>query len=146
MAPKPNVFEAFVDDTGKMGLDNPAAFKRYVAAKFKGHEVTLTIEKKKRKRSLDANAFWWAVPVKILAEELGYTDAQMHYALLGEYGGYEAGPTGQAVPKLASSSDLSTVEFAKLIDWVLDWAPSQLNIVIPEPDADWRKRRMQQAS
>lgn len=138
---KPNVFTAFVDDAGHFAIDNREAFRRYVAAKFKGHEVTVTVEKKTRKRTLDQSAYWWAVPVKILADELGYTPNQMHYALLGEYGGYESGPTGQAVPKVASSSELNTEEFAKLIDWVLDWAPSQLNVVIPPPDPEWRQRR-----
>lgn len=136
-----NVFRAFVDDAGIFVLDNVQAFRRYVAAKFKGHEVTVTVEKKKAQRSLDQNAYWWAVPVKILADELGYTEHQMHYALLGEYGGYQPGPTGAAVPKISSSSDLSRAEFTKLIEWVLDWAPSELNVVIPPPDPEWRTRQ-----
>jgi hypothetical protein len=139
--PKPNVFTAFVDDAGHFAIDNREAFRRYVAAKFKGQEITVTVERKKRSRTLDQNAYWYAVPVKILSDELGYTPSQMHYALLGEYGGYKSGPTGQAVPNIASSSDLSTEDFAKLIDWVLDWAPSQLNIVIPPPDPKWKETR-----
>jgi hypothetical protein len=142
----PVTFSGFCDDAGQFALDNDAAFRNYIAAKFKGREVVVSVTKKTRPRSLDQNAYWWSVPVKLLSEELGYTDAQMHYALLGEYGGFQDGPTGQAVPKVASSSQLTTEEFAKLIDWVLDWAPSQLGVVIPEPDPEWRKRRMAAAS
>jgi hypothetical protein len=140
-----NVFDGFVDDAGIFVLDNQHAFRRYVAAKFKGHEVTVTVQKKAYKRSLDQNAYWWAVPVKILADELGYTENQMHYALLGEYGGYQIGPTGQPVPKIASSSELSRAEFTKLIEWVLDWAPTELHIVIPPPDPEWRQRHAREA-
>ncbi|HZL92491.1 MAG TPA: hypothetical protein VFB99_02565 [Vicinamibacterales bacterium] len=144
---KANVFGAFVDDTGVLALDAPKAFKQYVAAKFKGRDVTITIARKRRQRSLDQNGYWWAVPVQILADELGYTPSQMHYTLLGEYGGYLPGlKRGTVMPKIASSSELSTVEFAALIDWVLDWAPSELNIVIPPPDPEWRQRRALEAA
>ena len=88
------------------------------------------------KRTLDQNKFWWAVPVRILAEHCGYTDTQMHYALLGECFGYGAGPVGHDVPNKPSSKELTVEEFRQLIDWVLVWAPSELGVLIPEP-GDW---------
>lgn len=134
-------FTGFCDDAGKFALDNRRAFLNYIAAKFKGHEVVVTVTKKVAKRTVDQNAYWWAVPVKIMAAELGYTDNQMHYALLGEHGGYKVGPTGQPVPNIASITDLNREQMAKLIDWVLDWAPSELNITIPPPDPKWKEKR-----
>lgn len=99
----------------------------------KDGKYVLTLKPYRAQRSLDQNAYWWAVPVKLVAEHCGYTPTQMHYALLGECFGYKAGPFGEAVPNVPSSSDLTTDEFAKLIDWVLTWAPSELGVVIPEP-------------
>ena len=126
------VFTGFVDDAGHFALDQRGAFTAY-ASQFKGKEVELTIREKKAQRTLNQNRYWWAVPVKILAEECGYTPSQMHYALLGECFGYTEGPSGKPVPVRPSSSELNVGEFQKLIDWVLDWAPAELNCVIPAP-------------
>lgn len=131
MSPVP-VFRGHVNTRGKLIFDDRAGVLEHVRS-LNGQAVDVVIKKAKDKRSLDQNAYWWAVPVKILAEHCGYTDAQMHYALLGECFGYTAGPTGQPVPVKPSSSDLSTQEFKHLIDWCLTWAPTELGVEIPEP-------------
>lgn len=102
-----------------------------------GQAVEIVVRKPRTKRSLDQNAFWWAVPVELLAEHCGYSRNQMHYALLGECFGYTPGPTGGAVPVKASSSELSVDEFSHLIEWVLIWGPSELGVVIPSP-GEWQ--------
>lgn len=112
---------------------NRQAIRDLIAGQKDG-PYTLTLKPTKAQRSLDQNAYWWAVPVEILAEHCGYTPAQMHYALLGECFGYTPGPTGHPVPNVPSSSELNTAEFTKLIDWVLTWAPTELGVVIPAPD------------
>lgn len=91
---------------------------------------------RKKKRSLDQNAYWWAVPVAILAEHCGYEPEQMHYALLGEWRGYEPGLNGIPMPRCASSSKLTTGEFTELIDWVQRWAATELDCQIPAP-SEW---------
>jgi hypothetical protein len=96
--------------------------------------VEIVIRKPRTQRSLDQNAYWWAVPVKILAEFCGYTENQMHYALLGECFGYEPGPHGVPVPVKPSSADLSVEEFTHLIDWAQQWAASELGVDVPGPD------------
>jgi hypothetical protein len=119
-------------ESGKLILDGPVAF-REAMWRFKDGPVVVKVEQRKTQRSLSQNAYWWSVPVKLIAEHCGYTDSQMHYALLGECFGYIDGPHGKAIPVKPSSSDLSVEEFKKLIDWVLIWAPSELGVVIPEP-------------
>lgn len=110
-----------------------ASFKRALHALAPGR-YTLRMKRGSTKRTLDQNAYWWAVPVKLLAEHCGYTDSQMHYALLGECFGYTAGPTGQPVPVKPSSSDLTVEEFTHLIEWVLTWAPTEMGVVLPAPN------------
>lgn len=129
----PIYWTGFCDDSGNFSLDKRGQFREWVK-KFAGFEVVVSVEKKKVSRSLEQNAYWWAVPVQILAEELGYTPSQMHYALLGECFGYREGPAGHAIPNVPSSSDLTVDEFKKLIDWVLVWAPSELHIDVPPPN------------
>jgi len=122
-----------VDAQGKLHIDGKRDLDRYLRT-LAGKEVELVVKRKVYKRSLDQNAYWWSVPVRILAEHCGYTDAQMHYALLGECFGYVAGPQGKPVPVKPSSSDLSVEEFSRLIEWCLDWAASELGVYIPAPD------------
>ena len=128
---------ATVTDAGRLEPHNLKSFREAVH-RLPAGEYWITVEPRKVKRSLDQNAYWWAAPVKILAEHCGYTDSQMHYALLGECFGFTAGPTGQPVPVKPSSSELSVDEFKQLIDWVLVWAPSELGVVIPEPN-EWER-------
>lgn len=120
-------------EDGKLILDGPVGFKEAMW-RMKPGPVTVSIEQRRAKRSLDQNAYWWAVPVKLIAEHCGYTPAQMHYALLGECFGYIDGPHGHPIPLKPSSSDLSVEDFKHLIDWVLIWAPSELGVVIPDPN------------
>lgn len=101
---------------------------------FAGQSVSVRVVK--RRRSVDQNAYWWAVPVRIIAEYCGYDPEQMHYALLGEWQGYADGPVGPPVPRCASSSKLTTAEFTDLIDWVQRWAVETLDLQIPSP-GEW---------
>jgi len=137
-------FKGFVDDDSNFALDDRQAFLEFVK-RFKGREVEVTVREWKRQRTLNQNRYWHAVPVKILAEECGYTHSQMHYALLGECFGYTEGPSGKPVPVKPSSSELNVGEFQKLIDWVLDWAPSELHCVIPAPTDPRAQQLMEEA-
>lgn len=129
----------FVDDQGKFSLDDRRGFQTWIK-QFAGKEVLVTVAEKRSRRTLDQLDYWWAVPVKLLADELGYTPNQMHYALLGEWGGYRTGPTGQPVPNVPSSGELNAKQMAELIDWVLTFAPAELGIVIPPPDPTKKRR------
>jgi hypothetical protein len=105
-----------------------------------GQLVTVRPVGQRRQRSLDQNAYWWAVPVAIIADYCGYEPEQMHYALLGEWRGYADGPVGPPVPRCASSSKLTTSEFTELIDWVQRWAAQELDVQIPSP-GEWERTR-----
>ncbi len=127
------VFPARVTDAGKLDVSQTQrqAMARWCKT-LKGHDVELVVRKKQDKRSLNANAYWWAVPVAIMAEEWGVQVEQAHYLLLGEWKGYTEGPLGR-LPNCASSSKLNKEEFSALISWVLDYGPSEWNCYIPAP-------------
>lgn len=118
--------------SGTLDVDR-AALARAVR-QMKDGPVVVSIGPLKSKRSVSQNAYWWAVPVPMLAEYCGETPNRMHYQLLGECFGYTEGLGGKPVPVKPSSSDLSVEEFKQLIDWVLTWAPTELGVVIPAPD------------
>lgn len=135
-----SAFYGFVDDSGKFSLANRKAFTAHLAHKFKGADVVLTVKKKQVKRTLDQNAYWWAVPVPTIAEYCGCTTASMHYDLLGECFGYKMGRFGKPIMERPSSSLLSKSEFSFMIDWVLTWAPTTLGVEI-EPPQKWFERQ-----
>ena len=139
-------FTGEVDAAGKLTLPPTTRrdMARYVKT-LKGKRVVVAVTEFKETRSQAQNRFWWAKPVPLCANHCGYTDSQMHYALLGECFGYVDGPGGKPIPVKPSSSDLSVEEFAQLITWVLDWAPSELGVFIPEPDWDWRAKAAETA-
>ena len=119
--------------SGKLTLQDQSGMRRHLST-LDGHDVEVTIKRKRSQRSVDQNRYWWAIPVALLSEHTGYTPSQMHYALLGECFGYATGPTGQPMPNVPSSSELSVDEFSRLIEWVLVWAPSELGVEIPAPN------------
>jgi hypothetical protein len=78
--------------------------------------------------------YWHAVPVEICRKEFGLQHDPMHYALLGQCWGHIDSQFGP-VPIVASSSKLTREQWTQMIDWVLDWGPSEHGLVIPEPDS-----------
>ena len=119
---------------GRLSLDPSEARDRARWLRGLSGPVEVIVRRRRERRSLDQNAYWWAVPVALVAAETGYTPEQAHYALLGEYGGYQEGIGGHQVPRLASSAALTRAEFSRMIEWVLDWAPSALGVDVPSPD------------
>jgi hypothetical protein len=135
-------FPGDVSDDGKLELPKTTRrdLARYVKT-LKGKHVTVVVTEHKATRSQKQSRYWWAVAVPLCADHCGYTPSQMHYALLGEWGGYVDGPGGKPIPVKPSSSELTVEEFGQLITWILDWAPSELGVFVPEPDWNWRAKQ-----
>lgn len=98
-----------------------------------GKPVNVIIREVVKRDIRQMQKYWWAVPVPLLADHCGYTDAQMHYALLEECFGYITGPKGVRIPNEPQSSYLSFDKWRRLIDWVLVWGPAELGVDIPPP-------------
>ena len=132
------LFLGNVDAVGKLRIDEPYRFRKHLRA-FVGKPVEVVVRKRRSKRSLEQNAFWWAVPVAIMAEFMGDDPEPTHYALLGECFGYHWNERlKREVPNKASSSRLTAEEFSQLIEWCPRWALEQFGVVIPLPnEADW---------
>lgn len=103
--------------------------------KMKAGEYRITAEKIFPARSLDQNAYWWAVPVKIVAEHIGEdaktADRLLRAACLSET---ILLPNGKAMEVIGEHKNLTTAEFTKLIDRARIWCKNELNIHIPAPN------------
>ena len=65
------------------------------------------------------NNYYWNI-VRILADELGYTENEMHSTIKNHF-------------EVESTKTLSTKEFASFIERLVRWSAIELNIVIPDP-------------
>jgi hypothetical protein len=70
-------------------------------------------------RSSQQNNYYWKI-VNILADDLGYTEQEMHSTLKNHF-------------NVESTKTLSTKEFSKLIEQIIRWSAIDLGIVIPDP-------------
>jgi hypothetical protein len=134
-------FLGFVDDEGHFALDDRAGFLAH-AATLKGHEVTVTITRRRRKRSLAQNRWLWGVAMPLIADHCGddaHEHERLHYDLLSvRYGTTAISPlVPNAPPRIVpakTSSQLTTVEFSDYMDWLVRYAADTLGVVLPLPD------------
>lgn len=115
----------------KLTFDNTEQLKNYIA-NLKG-DIQLTIEPRKKNRSLKQNSYYWGVVIPMLCEYCGYTPEEMHEALkikfLTVYSDVKNIP-----PTIRSTTSLSTVEFEELVSRVRMWASIELGVYVPNPN------------
>ena len=80
----------------------------------------VVVKKYQKRRSVQANSYWWAAIVTPLAEHCGYTPEEMHRELCGSYFGWETKEfRGRKfmVPRRTTTTPttLGTMEFSDLI-------------------------------
>ena len=104
-------------------------------------EYSLDVRKKKDKRSVAFNRYYWGVVLKMIVEEVqgvddGIDKDRMHeimkYTFLKEE--YANPVTGEIVVSMKDTHDMPTEDFKRYVESVRGWAYSFLGIVIPLPD------------
>ena len=121
-------------ENGRLQYSDRALFVDLVDALPSG-EYTLTISKRKKKRSGPQNAYYWAVVIPMIGKEIGEADAEAVHALLKHEHNYEIKVFGNEelrVPK--STADLTTSEFSEYVERVRQWTASFLSCYIPDPN------------
>jgi hypothetical protein len=109
------------EDGAKLVLDYPKVFKAHYR-QFAGHEVVVTVKKRRANRSDRQNRAFWAA-LTPWAHFLGYEPVELKNELLGLLWGYEervsklTGET-QRVPLKARSSKLTTQEMSELYEFM----------------------------
>ena len=100
---------------GKLTLDDNLGFRDYLRL-IEG-DVHLEIKPAEKVRSPQQNAYY-RVLIRILAKELGYTEAEMHETIKEKY-------------DIGSTKQLSVDEFTELIEIIKRWAVMDMGIVLP---------------
>jgi hypothetical protein len=107
---------------------------------FEGKEFQITIEKKKKSRSLNQNGYYHAVVVPMVRQGLidigtKLTREETHEILKMKFLKKEVvlEETGEILNYTGSSAELTTTQFMDYIAEIQQWAAEFLNIVIPDP-------------
>lgn len=125
---------AIVDDKGKLELSNTDAFKNELL-KFKGKRVYVIVDEEKQQRSINQNNYYWGVVVKILSNELGYTQEEMHEILKAKFSPKDVKEVaGEQIVIPKSTTKQKTDEFETYLEHIRRFALLQLNCKIPLPN------------
>ena len=127
-----------VTDKG-LHIYNRSAFDQDIKL-FHSKEVTIKIERKKKSRSLDQNAFLHGVVIPMAREaflEVGYrysidetkTDLKRMFAVYEKVNEQ----TGELREYIKATSEMTTTEMMDFIAQVQQWAAEFAGVVIPDP-------------
>lgn len=109
------VFRGRMNAKRDIVLDDKDAYLIWKAHFKDGQEVELILRKRLKKRTVDQNSYWWKI-CQIIAEESGYESAdEVHAAMKLRHLRKER---PGLPPTIGSTTELSTVEMADLIDKV----------------------------
>ena len=117
----------------KVVLNQPKQYASYVAAMKDGQTVKVTVKPFKagdRIRSIEANAYYWAVVIEYLRQEFGYEKEEMHDAL----GIHFRRDFSDQLQRIVRTSTMASEEFWEYIERVRRWAATEYNIYIPDPN------------
>ena len=101
-----------------------------------GDVMSLTITKYKKYRSNPQLSYYFAVPVKILSEHLGYHVDEMHDLLKHMFNPKMIDVKGFCVEIGGSTGELKTDQMEDYLSRIRMWASSDLNVFIPLPNED----------
>lgn len=115
-----------------------------VVASFEGKEISITVEKAKKKRSNPQNAFYHGCVIPIMKDALkstGYTmtNEAVHdllklrflkeTILINE-------DTGEYIDRIKSTTELSTTQFMEFIMEIQQFAVEYFSVTIPDPNSE----------
>ena len=116
---------------------------------FNGKEVVVSFERKKIKRSLDQNAYYWGVVIPSIVKgliNLGWNDLtignEAHHYGIHEFlkkkfldnGKIICDIHGVAIEIPPSTKILTKSEFMDYLDKIIRWSAEDLKTVIPPPE------------
>lgn len=108
---------------------------------FEGKEFQITLEKKKKSRSLNQNSYWWGVVIPMVREGLKeqgmkLSKEETHELLKAKFLQKEVvnENTGEVFKYVSGSSELTTSGFMDFIAEVQQFSAEYLSVNIPAPN------------
>ena len=132
--------------TGRVGGDRIIIHRRkemeeMIIHHFAGHEIELTIQRKRKRRSLMQNAYYYGVIIPIVCKGLnnaGYKvgTCETHEFLKSMFNRKDLvnEATGEILQTVGSTAAMSTVDMMDYFESITQWTAEYLNIEIPAPN------------
>lgn len=117
---------------GKLVLDQPQRYLVHLSG-LEGKQIELVLRKKRSQRSLAQNSWYWGVVIEILASHCGYTPEEMHEALKIRFLSSRQ-EDERGLIKVGSTAALTTDEFIRYTNRVIQWAAEYLHVYVPDPN------------
>lgn len=127
------IFKGIIERS-RLHLDDNDKFRDYIAHLGQNIEVEVIVRKRRKKRSLAENNYYWGVVIAMLVIEMGLEDKQVHEFLKKEFLLQEIEIKGKMYKIIRSTTDLSTVEMEQYLERVRTWAATELSCRIPLPN------------
>ena len=133
------VYTGEVRETG-IHIFNRKAFDKECEG-LMGKKVEITVQKKKKSRSVMQNAYYWGVVVPVVRNgllDVGYMMSieETHGLLKAKFRQVEIVNvnTGEIIKSVGSTTDMTTLDFMDYIAEIQQWGAEYLNIHIPDPN------------
>ena len=134
------LFQGEVSDQGAFKIFNRKKFIKEMEL-FAGKHVLITVEKKRKKRSLEQNAYYWGVIVMLVRAGLidtGYKVSieETHTFLKSKFLVKEIvnEQTGEILSSVKSTTELTTTGFMEYIQDIQQFAIEFLGVNVPDPN------------
>ena len=133
------IYTGTVSDVIKIHRSND--FKAEVIRNFAGKDIQITVERKKRRRSLLQNAYYFGVILPLVTsglQDAGYrvTKETTHEFLKSMFNKKELvnEQTGEILQTIGSTAQMSTSEMMDYFAEITQWSAEFLNVQIPAPN------------
>jgi hypothetical protein len=111
-----------------------------IVSNFAGKEIEITVQRKRRRRGLAQNNYYWGVIVPVVTAALidaGYKVGKesTHEFLKATFNRREIvnETTGEILSTIGSTTDMTTVEMMEYFAEITAWAAEFLGVEIPQP-------------
>lgn len=96
--------------------------------------IVVVVSKKKQKRSINQNSYYWGVVLKLIGDELGYFVEDMHKTFATMFLKQIIKIGDEEIETYKSTTKLKTDEFEEYLQKIRMFASSELDIIIPLPN------------
>ncbi len=109
-----------------------------ILKKLKPTRYFLEIKQHKKSRSMSQNKYYWGVVIKILSNETGFYEDEMHDVLKKKFNKKVKvlRQTGEEFLIGGTTTQLDTSDFQDYLEKIKTWAIQELNIYIPDPNSN----------
>jgi hypothetical protein len=123
---------------GKLVADDPELLKKAFRC-HEGKRVEFQVKRHRKVRSLNQNAYYWAVVVPLIADAMGEDDAETTHEVLKYECNYEMRAIGKGGERREiryplSTADLDTLAFEAYCERCRRFAAEFFSIYIPLPN------------